>query len=179
MDFSKEQVDYRLLLPALQVSSRHPQRTICCPVDTSDNEVGAALSHLMGEIYGDHTLPDDKIVVHFRGLAGRNFGAGLCQGVTFVADGIGKNGCHGMKGGRVVLLSMPDAPFATGMTGGTIYIYAPNGSHTAAAALSKEETDAIHALLEEHGNLVPASIANTILKTWPDSAKDFVKITAE
>lgn len=179
MDFSKENVDYKVLIPKLHISSRHPQRTICCPVEPTDHYVGADLSSLMTDIYGDHPLPDEKIVVHFRGTAGDAFGANLCSGVTFVIDGVGKNSCHNMSGGKVVLLSVPKGDFAVGMSGGTVYLPANPDFKKRGQALQEEDTRMLHDLLDEHLQFTQSKAARDILASWPKSAECFVKIVGK
>ena len=176
--------DERELLTKARPSARHPARTLCCDVSENDDDVGSGLSRTMREVYGDHPLPDDKIVVHFRGKAGDGFGNGLGPGITFVADAIGKQGCSKMTGGRAVLLSLPEDEFCRGLTGGLVYVYAAGSDLPLAsgafnvAKLNPSEKEQIRALIEEHGLLTESAHAHHILENWDSAAGGFVRVTA-
>ena len=176
---SKENLDDRIQIPKLEISSHRPQRTLSSPGGTTDDCVGSSQPRLTTDINGGHLLPDDKIVVHFRGTAGDGFGNGLCSGVTFVVDGIGKNGCQKMTGGRIVLLSAPGADFASEMRGGTIYLPASAGLKDRTLALQPEDVQTLHDLLDEHLKLTQSEVAAKFLTSWPESAKEFVKIVGK
>ena len=111
------------LLPKVVPSARHANRTLCCDITAADHEVGKKLSRTMKEVYGDATLPNDKIVILFRGAAGDRFGTGLGSGITFVADKIGANGCADMNGGRALILSLPREGFCHGLKNGNVFVY--------------------------------------------------------
>lgn len=180
----KTTFDERELLPRVIPSSRHPARTISCDITESDENAGEGLSRALHEVYGTSALPSDKIVVHFRGTAGKGFGSGLGPGVTFVADTIGANGCQNMTGGRAVLLAQPGAGLCKGLSGGIVYVFSgdkelplASGSFSIRRPNAAEE-EFLKALLEEHVLLTKSDHALKILNDWDSARTGFVCITA-
>lgn len=176
--------DERELLPKAIPSSRHSARTISCDVTESDDNVGEGLSRVLHEAYEASELPPDKIVVHFRGTAGKGFGSGLGPGVTFVADTIGEHGCQNMTGGRAVILTQPGADLCKGLSGGTVYVF-NDGSELPLASgsfsirrLNIAEEAFLKNLLEEHVLLTASDHALKILNDWDCARTSFVCITA-
>ena len=73
-------------------------------ISNTDRTVGARLSGLLAQRYGNDGLPADSIVVEFEGTAGQSFGAFVCPGVHLHLTGqandyVGK----GLGGGEIVL----------------------------------------------------------------------------
>ena len=178
--------DTRELLPRLHVSARHPSRTIRCSVSPSDASVGRDLSGLVRRVYGDSPLPERKIVVHFQGTAGDRFGDGLASGVTFVVDAIGPHGCAGMRGGCVVVLQDPPAPFAEGLRDGVAFVCAGDPASAAARYPSlrvspvepgSPDDDLLQSLLAEHADLAHSDLARSLLHDWPLARPRFLKLS--
>lgn len=105
------------------------------PISNTDRSVGAMLSGVVAEKYGNEGLPDDTINCTFRGSAGQSFAAFLAHGITFRLEGdandyVGK----GLSGGKVVIVPPSGSMFAPedniiagntilyGATSGEIYI---------------------------------------------------------
>lgn len=105
------------------------------PISNTDRSVGAMLSGVVAERYGNEGLPDNTIRVTFRGSAGQSFGAFLAHGITFRLEGdandyVGK----GISGGRIVIVPPTGTTFKPedniiagntilyGATSGEIYI---------------------------------------------------------
>jgi len=74
-------------------------------IANTDRAVGAMLSGVIAQKYGEAGLPDNTINVKFKGSAGQSFGAFLMPGVSFKLEGeandyLGK----GLSGGRIAVL---------------------------------------------------------------------------
>lgn len=178
--------DTRELLPRLRVSARHPSSTIRCSVSPSDASVGRDLSGVVRDVYGSAPLPPRKIVVHFQGTAGDRFGDGLASGVTFVVDSIGPHGCTGMRGGCVVVLQDPPAPFAEGLLDGAAFVCADDPSSAPARfpSLRVSPVDPgspddllLQSLLAEHADFAHSDLARSLLASWPLSRPRFLKLS--
>lgn len=73
-------------------------------IANTDRSVGAMLSGVIAEKYGNDGLPDQTLNVKFKGSAGQSFGAFLTHGVSFKLEGeandyLGK----GLSGGRIAV----------------------------------------------------------------------------
>ncbi|MDR2057592.1 MAG: glutamate synthase large subunit [Dysgonamonadaceae bacterium] len=71
-------------------------------IANTDRAVGAMLSGEIARRYGSKGLPDETIIINFKGSAGQSFGAFLAAGITFYLEGeandyLGK----GLSGGRI------------------------------------------------------------------------------
>ncbi len=105
------------------------------PISNTDRAVGAMLSGVIAEKYGNAGLPDNTIRCTFKGSAGQSFGAFLSHGISFRLEGdandyVGK----GLSGGKIVIVPPSGSSFAPedniiagntllyGATAGEIYI---------------------------------------------------------
>lgn len=75
------------------------------PILNTDRSVGAMLSGMIAQRYGEAGLPEHALKVRFNGFAGQSFGAFLVHGVDFRLEGdtndyLGK----GLSGGRIVVV---------------------------------------------------------------------------
>jgi glutamate synthase domain-containing protein 2/glutamate synthase domain-containing protein 1/glutamate synthase domain-containing protein 3 len=120
----------------------------------------------------------------FRGLAGERF-AVRNSGAWTVVEGVGDHGCEYMTGGRVVVLGPTGRNFAAGMSGGIAYVWDPKGlflknCNTGMVDLFpvKEEKDVwvLKELIEKHLKYTQSTVARDILKEWPQSVEQFVKV---
>ncbi|MBR6371684.1 MAG: hypothetical protein IKS20_00740 [Victivallales bacterium] len=176
--------DERELLPLLMPSTCHPSRTVKCSITADDHHAGRKLADLVSSKYGTSTLPNDKMKVHFSGVAGDYFGSGLVSGITFVADAIGSHGCSEMLGGEVLILDEPGKNFAEGLFGGCVYVYGGNaglaggGLSLHRIEASSQEAEHLKSLVEEHAHLTGSPKALSILENWSEAVENFVKITA-
>ncbi|HUY46900.1 MAG TPA: glutamate synthase-related protein [Streptosporangiaceae bacterium] len=87
--------------------------TLDLPVRNVNRTVGTMLGYEVTRRWGGKGLPDDTILVRFRGSAGQSFGAFLPRGITLrlagdANDYLGK----GLSGGRLVVAPDAAAPFA-------------------------------------------------------------------
>ena len=120
----------------------------------------------------------------FRGVAAERF----CvrnSGAHAVIEGVGDHGCEYMTGGMVVVLGPTGRNFAAGMSGGTAYVYDPNGSfsdhcNTDMVELEKVQergdVDALKALIDKHAIYTGSTTANGLLDDWAASVGAFVKV---
>ena len=75
--------------------------------------VGTLLGYEITKRYGAAGLPDDSIVLTFRGSAGQSFGAFVPRGVTLRLIGDANDYlAKGLSAGRVVVRPPEDSPFA-------------------------------------------------------------------
>ncbi|HEY8045213.1 MAG TPA: glutamate synthase-related protein [Streptosporangiaceae bacterium] len=86
--------------------------TLDLPVRNVNRTVGTMLGYEVTRRWGGKGLPDDTILVRFRGSAGQSFGAFLPRGITLrlagdANDYLGK----GLSGGRIIVAPDPDAMF--------------------------------------------------------------------
>ena len=82
------------------------------PIVNTDRSVGAMLSGVIAQQYGETGLPEQASKIRFKGSAGQSFGAFLVHGVEFRLEGdtndyLGK----GLSGGRIVVVPPVRADF--------------------------------------------------------------------
>lgn len=82
------------------------------PIVNTDRSVGAMLSGVIAQQYGETGLPEQALKIRFKGSAGQSFGAFLVYGVEFRLEGdtndyLGK----GLSGGRIVVVPPVRADF--------------------------------------------------------------------
>ena len=104
-------------------------------IGNTDRAVGAMISGLVAEKFGNPGLADESISVKFKGSAGQSFGAFLAHGISFKLEGetndyLGK----GLSGGRIAVMPPVRSNFAAekntiagntllyGATSGEVYI---------------------------------------------------------
>lgn len=74
-------------------------------IHNTNRAVGAMLSGIVAEKYGEEGLPCDTINVRFKGSAGQSFGAFLIRGVNFKLEGETNDYfAKGLSGGRISIL---------------------------------------------------------------------------
>ena len=74
-------------------------------IRNTNRAVGAMLSGIIAEKYGEEGLPEDTINVRFKGSAGQSFGAFLVHGVNFKLEGETNDYfAKGLSGGRISIL---------------------------------------------------------------------------
>jgi glutamate synthase domain-containing protein 2/glutamate synthase domain-containing protein 1/glutamate synthase domain-containing protein 3 len=74
------------------------------PIRNVNRVVGTITGSELTRRYGPEGLPEDTILIHFKGSAGQSFGAFMPRGMTFVLEGdandyVGK----GLSGGRIIV----------------------------------------------------------------------------
>ena len=89
-------------------------------------------------------------VVLYGATAGFLFAAGSAgerfairnSGATAVVEGVGEHGCEYMTGGTVLVLGLTGRNFGAGMTGGTAYVWDPEGKFVSEQRFHAEFVDA-------------------------------------
>ncbi len=120
---------------------------------------------------------------YLRGKAGERF----CvrnSGVQAVVEGVGDHGCEYMTGGKVVVIGDTGRNFAAGMSGGIAYVWNRTGDFPIRCNTSMVELDPLDEddvklvgdMLRKHQEYTQSPVAAGLLKDWPSSAKQFVKI---
>ena len=121
-----EALDRVILAAALPAIERGEQLRVELPITNVNRAVGARLAGHIARRQGSAGLPDDSIVLHFRGSAGQSFGAFAVNGMSLELEGeandyVGK----GLSGGRIVIRPIrtsrlvPDGTIIVGNT--TLY----------------------------------------------------------
>jgi glutamate synthase (NADPH) large chain len=106
------------------------------------------------------------------------------SGAVAVVEGVGDHGCEYMTGGRVVVLGPTGRNFGAGMSGGTAYVYDPEGVFDTRVNLEmvliEELDDEDHTFLQEriqrHLDETGSSVAERLLGDWDTSLGSFRKV---
>ncbi|XP_044726506.1 glutamate synthase [NADH], amyloplastic isoform X2 [Chrysoperla carnea] len=121
---------------------------------------------------------------HFRGIASERF-AVRNSGAIAVVEGVGDHGCEYMTGGTVLILGLTGRNFAAGMSGGIAYVLDIDGSFKTKCNQEtvellplelEDDLKIVKDLLEEFVGYTGSIIATDLLKSWPEPAKQFVKV---
>jgi glutamate synthase (NADPH) large chain len=119
----------------------------------------------------------------FRGRAGERF-AVRNSGARAVVEGVGDHGCEYMTGGCVVVIGPTGFNFAAGMTGGTAFVWDPrrrfplrcNQALVDLDELTDEDRAELRDLLVEHHARTGSAVAERVLASYADTAREFVKV---
>ncbi len=119
----------------------------------------------------------------FCGRAGERF-AVRNSGARAVVEGIGDHGCEYMTGGIVVVLGPTGRNFAAGMSGGVAFVLDSNDqldartNHEMVGLQTPTEDDLnlIKALVERHVAATKSALAQSVLTSWSEQARKFVKV---
>jgi glutamate synthase (ferredoxin) len=121
---------------------------------------------------------------YINGIAGERF----CvrnSGAKAVVEGIGDHGCEYMTGGIAVILGDFGRNFAAGMSGGIAYLYSEDGTFdekkfnlemVELEDLEDSDREKLQELLQNHIDYTQSPKAKSILKDWPKSSKNFIKV---
>ncbi|MCQ6278628.1 glutamate synthase large subunit [Bacillus sp. EB600] len=122
---------------------------------------------------------------YINGRAGERF-AVRNSGANVVVEGIGDHGCEYMTGGRVVVLGDVGKNFAAGMSGGIAYVLTDepyefrqlcNQALIDFESVSDPADQAeLKQLIENHFRYTQSIKANSILESWEEAVKYFVKV---
>ena len=108
------------------------------------------------------------------------------SGATAVCEGTGDHGCEYMTGGTVVVLGRIGRNFAAGMSGGTAYVWDPDGDADFFCNLemteinlveSEEDRIGLQRIIKDHYRYTGSLIAKTILSDWDDNVRKFRRIS--
>jgi glutamate synthase (NADPH) large chain len=154
-------LDHELLRQAAGAIDNTTHTEVHIPIRNIHRAVGAMLSGEVVRRHGSQGLPDNTIMVRFKGSAGQSFGAFLAHGVTFTLEGdandyVGK----GLSGGRLAVFPPGNTTFkpedATvvgnvvlyGATGGEAYL---NGKAGERFAVRNSGARAVVESVGDHG----------------------------
>nr|CAD7446890.1 unnamed protein product [Timema bartmani] len=121
---------------------------------------------------------------YFRGIAAERFLV-RNSGVVAVVEGVGDHGCEYMTGGCAVILGLTGRNFAAGMSGGIAYVLDVDGSFIGKcnsemvdllSLEDKTDLEYVLDLLKQFHTKTGSLIAEDLIKTWPESAKRFIKV---
>jgi len=98
-------VDHELIKLANKAIKNKERVWISKQITNTDRTVGAMLSGVVTQMYGEEGIPEETIVCKFKGSAGQSFGAFLATGIHFELEGdsndyLGK----GLSGGRIIVV---------------------------------------------------------------------------
>ena len=104
--------DLQLIEDARQALEGKQDLLLSYPIVNTDRSVGAMLSGVIAQQYGETGLPEQALKIRFKGSAGQSFGTFLVHGVEFRLEGdtndyLGK----GLSGGRIVVVPPVRADF--------------------------------------------------------------------
>ncbi|XP_035213365.1 putative glutamate synthase [NADPH] isoform X2 [Stegodyphus dumicola] len=120
----------------------------------------------------------------FRGIVAERF-AVRNSGAIAINEGVGDHGCEYMTGGYVIVLGLTGRNFAAGMSGGIAYVLNRDGQfaskcNTSSVDLLPVTLDEDLKFLEEYiiefKERTGSEVAKSLLDTWPESARLFVKV---
>lgn len=128
-------MDYKLIQVADRAIADQEKVIANLEIKNVNRSVGAMLSGTIAKKYGSKGLPEDTIMLNFKGSAGQSFGAFGVNGLTLILEGeandyVGK----GLSGGKVIIKTPKEATFAAdknviagntilyGATSGEVYI---------------------------------------------------------
>lgn len=128
-------LDQQLIRGAQRAITDGEEVNLDFAIKNTDRAVGAMLSGMIAEKYGNAGLPDKTVNVKFKGSAGQSFGAFLTHGVDFKLEGeCNDYFAKGLSEGRVSILPPIRSNFAAedniiagntglyGATGGELYV---------------------------------------------------------
>ncbi len=147
-----------------------------------------ALRHFVAE---DNSILGNTVM--YGSTGGRLFASGragerFCvrnSGGTAVVEGVGDHGCEYMTNGTVVILGETGKNFGAGMSGGTAYIYDPQGQFpkllnagmvTHSPIEDPLEAEKLRTLIEEHRDLTGSGRAAALLEDWDKALAAFHKV---
>jgi len=118
--------------------------------------------------------------LYVAGIVGERFGI-RNSGATSVVEGAGDHACEYMTGGTIVILGRVGYNLGAGMTGGSCYVWDPDGAlvgRVNTSLVDFERPDQAHAhelqrLVVRHAELTHSPRANSLLERWADAAHEF------
>ena len=126
-DFKMENIIDKILLEEAKDALENGQKIVINKnLSNANRSVGAMLSGEVAKKYGEEGLPDDTIVLNFKGYAGQSFGVFGMKGITMSLEGqsndyIGK----GLFGAKVIVKKHKDAEYDSNknIIGGNAILY--------------------------------------------------------
>ncbi len=140
----------------------------------------------------DSRLTDEVLVGNsalYGATGGRLFVAGRAgerfavrnSGALAVVEGVGHHGCEYMTRGVVAVLGPTGLNFGAGMTGGTAYVFDPEGrlqrclnrELVTADALTPDDEQRLRTLLVDHHAMTASRLASRLLADWAATITSF------
>ncbi len=109
----EKSMDVQMLLKICEPALSHGEKVHCTlPIQNTHRVVGTVLGSEVSRRWGLEGLPEDTIVLNFKGSAGQSFGAFVPRGVTLALEGdandyVGK----GLSGGKMVIYPPSQSTF--------------------------------------------------------------------
>jgi glutamate synthase (NADPH/NADH) large chain len=165
----------------------------------SNDYIGKGLSGGKIVVYPDKKstfIAEDNIIIgnvalygatdgeaYFRGIGGERF-AVRNSGAKAVIEGIGDHGCEYMTGGIIAILGRTGRNFGAGMSGGVAFVYAPDKTFQSRCnmemillePLQIDDQNMLKNLIDNHAKYTGSTVAINMLKTWPSTTNDFIKV---
>jgi len=118
--------------------------------------------------------------LYVAGCAGQRFGV-RNSGATLVCEGVGKYAFEYMTGGTGVVLGKCGPCVGSGMTGGELYIYDPDGDsraklHSDVGPADPEGFEGLRAILDDFVSETGSAKAAEILEGWEEASKSFIRV---
>lgn len=118
------------------------------------------------------------------GLVGQRFGV-RNSGTIMICEGAGKYAFEYMTGGVGVVLGECGQAIGSGMTGGRLYLYDPDGltrsrlsADTRVLPMAEAERDTLRALLVRYTKATQSPVARRLVKDWSNAASAFLMVEA-
>jgi len=165
----------------------------------SNDYIGKGLSGGKIVVYPDKKstfIAEDNIIIgnvalygatdgeaYFRGIGGERF-AVRNSGAKAVIEGIGDHGCEYMTGGIIAILGRTGRNFGAGMSGGVAFVYDPDKTFQSRCnmemillePLQIDDQNMLKNLIDNHAKYTGSTVAINMLKTWPSTTNDFIKV---
>ncbi|GIU83410.1 MAG: glutamate synthase [Acidimicrobiales bacterium] len=119
-------LDQKLIEECRPAVERREPVHLQLPIRNTNRTVGTMLGYHVTKRWGGEGLPEDTIVVDFRGSAGQSFGAFLPRGVTFRLEGDANDyTAKGLSGGKIYVFPPRESPFVAeeNIIGGNVILY--------------------------------------------------------
>ena len=175
-----KRLDDEILLEAKDNIDSQKAVSLSYDVKNTDRTVGARLSGVIAERYGDTGLPYGTIDLKFRGSAGQSFGAFLSRGVRLTLTGeandyVGK----GMAGGEIIIRPPKETNFDRSpavLVGNTVLYGATGGNLFVAGAAGERfgvRNSGARAVVEGIGDHGCEYMTDGVLVVLGDTGRNF------
>lgn len=124
-------LDYKIIQMAEGAINDKTKVSATMEIKNVNRAVGSMLSGIIAKKYGSRGLPEDTIVLNFKGSAGQSFGAFGVNGLTLVLEGDANDYvAKGLSGGKIIIRTPKNCTFAAEknvIAGNTILYGATSG----------------------------------------------------
>ncbi|MHC6180053.1 glutamate synthase large subunit [Clostridium sp. JNZ X4-2] len=127
----KEAMDYKIIQMAKKAINDKIRVNATMEIKNVNRAVGAMLSGIIAKKYGSEGLPEDTILLNFKGSAGQSFGAFGVNGLTLILEGDANDYvAKGLSGGKIIIKTPKESTFVAEkniIAGNTILYGATSG----------------------------------------------------